>query len=105
MLNFDEPSAERMAKVLESKGFHVIRSYPFSSDIGTLLSKQERSCDLLIVDVSNDIALVRHQLTYVSRYKQLHGPKPMLLCVCRRYRGAPFQLELERKGARVVYVR
>jgi hypothetical protein len=48
---------------------------------------------------------VRDLVNEVSDIRAQHSLRPMLLCVSGNYRGPKFELELERKGARVVHVR
>jgi hypothetical protein len=44
-------------------------------------------------------------LSRLSKFRLLHAPGPMILCIATIYRGPDMELKVERKGARLVYVR
>ncbi len=103
LTNFDEPSAHRLADLLTRRGHRVNKCSTF--DGVQFLEASDHDLDLIILDVSHDDRETQNQLAEIRHYRAQHGPRPMLLCVSRLYRGARFQLDLESKGARVVYVR
>jgi hypothetical protein len=102
--NSSETVGEGLATLLTNKGHRVT---PCAADhsLEDTLRRRGREFEIVILDVSNNDAQTRSDLAAVKRYKMRHGPKPMLLCVSRIYRGPGFELDLECKGARVVYVR
>jgi DNA-binding response OmpR family regulator len=103
LVNFDPKLAERLASLLASQGHRISICTGFKA-LRQLLRKSP-GFDLAIVDVSFDTPTAGVQLAELQAYRVQHGPRPMLLCVSRVYRGPQFELELERKGARVAYVR
>jgi hypothetical protein len=102
--NSSETLGESLATLLTNRGHRVT---PSSADhsLEDTLRRRGWEFEIVILDVSNNDAQTQHDLAAVKRYKMRHGPKPMLLCVSRVYRGPGFELELECRGARVVYVR
>jgi hypothetical protein len=59
---------------------------------------------LIVLDASENDRVVHDQLAEIRRYRAQHGHRPTVLCVSRVYRGPLVELELERRGARVIYV-
>ena len=104
LVNFEPPLAERLVHLLAARGHHVtIHAHgglPLSEGL-----RMSEGFDLVLLDVSSDSAALREHLAALRNHRAKHGPRPMLLCVSRGYRGAYFELNLERKGARVAYVR
>jgi DNA-binding response OmpR family regulator len=99
--NFAEAPAARLADLLRLRGNRVLvcdHTQSISRSIGST------DVDLIILDVSKDDAHVRERLAEVRHCRERRGIKPLLLCVSMIYRGARFELDLERKGARFLYV-
>lgn len=101
LLNFDPAAAKAVDALLRGKGHHVTVE---ASDHSQIASDLHRF-DVVMIDMSLDNAAGHAYVTAVRNHRAEHGPRPMLLCISRIYRGPRFALDLERKGARVVYVR
>lgn len=104
LVRFDNASEGRLTELLRQRGYRV-SAYSREESLLECLSRFGREIDLVILDVSGNDPEVRNYLAEIVRYRAQHGHRPMVLCVSRVYRGPQFELELERKGARVVYVR
>jgi hypothetical protein len=104
LVNFDEASEERLREIFRQKG-HCVSAYAGDKPLAEHLWKLSDDVDLIVLDVSGKDRVVRNQLGEIGRYRAQHGHRPTVLCVSRIYRGPQFELELEREGARVVYVR
>jgi DNA-binding response OmpR family regulator len=104
LVNFDEASEGRLKEIFRQKGYRI-SPYTCKEPLAEHLSKLRDDVDLIILDASGNDPLVHDQLGEVRRYRAQHGHRPTVLCVSRVYRGPQVELELERKGARVVYVR
>lgn len=103
LLNFDPILAPRLADSLARLGHRV--TVHTGHEALSMKLRRESSFDLAILDVSESSTSVRRNLIELQTYRAGHGVRPMVLCVSRVYRGPRFELELERKGARVAYVR
>ena len=68
------------------------------------LADGDNDVDLVIVDVSAADEICQVTLDELRRWQMIHGPRPGILCVSTVYRGPNFELEIERKGGRLVYV-
>lgn len=104
LANFEEEAGARLAAFLRNERHDVstaVDNEPLLPFTGT----SDSVPDLVILDVSQNDRRVRNLLDQICSHRIKHGPRPMLLCISRAYRGAQFELDLERKGARVVYVR
>ena len=104
LLNFDEASEGRLTEIFRQKGYRV-STYAREEPLAEHLSKRSDDVDLIVLDASGNDRAIHDQLGEIRRYRVQHGHRPMVLCVSRIYRGPQVELELERKGARVVYVR
>jgi hypothetical protein len=104
LVNFDKTSEERLTEIFRQKG-HYTSIYRRVEPLAAHVSKAGQDIDLVVFDVSGNDRETLKQLGDMRRYRAQHGHRPMVLCVFRVYRGPRFELELERKGARVVYVR
>ena len=104
LANFDEEEGVRLTAVLRNE-HHEVRLALENESFLQMLRRCGLTTDLLILDVSRRERYARDLLTQVTSHRIQHGPRPMLLCISRAYRGAQYELDLERKGARVVYVR
>lgn len=60
--------------------------------------------DMIVLEVSIENRLVKSVLAAKDKSEQHSHGTPILLCVSRVYRGPRFELDLERKGGRLVYV-
>jgi hypothetical protein len=103
LANFDEEAGARLTAFLRNEHHEIGLSFENESFFQIL-----RRCgavnDLLILDVSRREKYARDLLAQISSHRLQYGPRPMVLCISRSYRGAQFELDLERQGARVVYV-
>jgi|HubBroStandDraft_1064217.scaffolds.fasta_scaffold1238499_2 DNA-binding response OmpR family regulator len=104
LANFDEEAGVRLTAFFRNERYEVRPAFEDES-LSQMLRRCGPATDLLILDVSRREKYARDLLAQITAYRLQHGPRPMLLCVLRAYRGAQFELDLERKGARVVYVR
>jgi hypothetical protein len=59
--------------------------------------------DLVILDVTKNHVDLWQRLATAERYRIEHGPRPMILCRSLIYRGPRFELDIEQKGARLIY--
>ena len=103
LLKFDEKVGRRLADLLQLRGHQVAIHLGDCSSLDVLLDHSQ-GIDLVIIEVSSADSLTRQYVGAVRAYREAHRPCPMLLCVSRFYRGAQFQLQLERDGGRVIYV-
>ena len=104
LVKFDETFEGQVTEILRRKGL-LVSTYRRGERLAERLAKMDQEVDLVILDVSHEDQDTQDRFAEILRYRAQHGPKPMLLCVSRVYRGPRFELEFERKGARVVYVR
>jgi len=104
LANFDEEAGVRLTAFLRSEHHEVCLALENES-FPQMLGRCGSVSDLLVLDVSRHERYARDLLAQISAHRVQYGPRPMLLCISRAYRGAQFELDLERKGARVVYVR
>jgi hypothetical protein len=104
LVNFGEASEGRLTEILRQKGYRV-STYACEEPLAEHLSKLSDDIDLIVLDASGNDRVVHDQLGEIRLYRAQHGHRPTVLCVSRIYRGPQIELELERKGARVVYVR
>src|SRR5690349_2171924 len=104
LVNFDEASEGRLTEILRQRG-HRVSTYTSEEPLAEHLSKPRGDVDLIVLDASGNDRVVHDQLDEIRQYRAQHGHRPTVLCVSRVYRGPQVELELERKGARVVYVR
>src|SRR5258708_7322275 len=104
LVNFDEASEGLLTEIFRQKG-HRISTYACEEPLAEHLSKLSDDVDLIVLDASGNERVIHNQLGEIRRYRAQHGHRPTVLCVSLVYRGAQVELELERKGARVVYVR
>jgi DNA-binding response OmpR family regulator len=104
LANFDEEAGARLTAVLRNER-HEAQLARENESFSQMMQRRDLKPDLLILDMSRRERYARDLLAEVSSHRIQYGPRPMLLCISRAYRGAQFELDLERKGARVVYVR
>jgi DNA-binding response OmpR family regulator len=103
LANFDEQAGISLAAFLRNEHHDVyvaLEDQAFSQ----LLGRYGTATDLVILDVSSRKKHSYDLLAQIASRRVQHGPRPMILCISRVYRGPQFELDLERKGARVVYV-
>ena len=104
LVNFDETFEGQVMETLHRRGF-LVSIYRRGERLAERLAKVGQEVDLVILDVSHDDQDTQDCFAEILQYRAQHGPRPMLLCASHVYRGPRFELALERKGARVVYVR
>lgn len=102
LVNFEKVQAARLAAFLRIERHEVHIAEPVESTRQTL--RGVATFDLVIVDASHREQYVRDITASIGAYRARNGPRPAVLCVCRSYRGPRFELDLEKKGARVIYV-
>jgi hypothetical protein len=103
LVNFAEEPGSRVAAFLrvDQHKVHVAQENAHFSDV---LHEYGNEIDLVILDASRHEKHVRQFLTELISFKTRNGPRPMALCISHVYRGPRFVLDMERKGARFVYV-
>lgn len=103
LANFDEEAGVRLTVFLRNE-HHEVRLAFENESFSQMLQRCGPAIDLLILDVSRRERYASGLLAQIASHRIQYGPRPMLLCISRAYRGAQFELDLEQKGARVVYV-
>lgn len=104
LVKFDPRSAITVAQLFRGRR-HRVMVCDADQSLAPVLKRRDTSPDLVVLDVSTDDQNTRKYLEEIKRFRAQHGPRPMLLCVSGIYRGPRFELELEKRGARLVYVR
>jgi DNA-binding response OmpR family regulator len=102
--NGSETVGKELAQLLTNRGHRVTTCFAGNS-LDDVMRRLGHEFEIVILDVSSNDFQARNDLAVIKHHKMHGGPKPMLLCVSRVYHGPRFELELEQKGARVVYVR
>ena len=103
LVNFDDRSGPRLAAFLRAERAEVgvaSEREPFAR----MLKRKGAPIDLIILDASRQEKHLCKVLNEIAAYQVRNGPRPMVLCISRVYRGPRFELDLERKGARLLYV-
>ena len=98
LVSFPTTTATRLSSFLHDVG-HSVTVEPAQ------LPEPRTLCnfDLVILEVSHNRIDLWRRLTIVQRYRIEHGPRPMVLCASDVYRGPRFELDIEQKGARLIY--
>jgi DNA-binding response OmpR family regulator len=104
LANFDQASEKCLAKFLERRGY-LVTHCPDDPSLSNLFQRHAENFDLAILDFGTESAAAEKCLTSLRNHRTRYGLRPMVLCVLRAFRGPQFELQLERFGARVVYVR
>lgn len=103
LLNFSEDLGARLKAFLRLERHDVWTAVP-SQTYASWLRGRENGADLVIMDVSRREKYFWQVLEEIVAYRAQHGHHPNILCVSRVDRGAQFDLDLEKKGARLIYV-
>ena len=103
LCGIERVAANQLSSLLRQHG-HCVAICERQDALSEPAFMRNSSIDLIIVDVSESENAVRAYLEQRDRMNNRDQDKPMLLCVSRVFRGARFQLEVERKGARLIYV-
>jgi hypothetical protein len=103
LMNFDEEPTLRLAAFLRAETHEVLIALPTQSYFGWVRGHGE-DADLVIIDVSHREKFFWPLLEDISIYRSEQGENPVVLCISRIYRGPRFELDIERKGARLLYV-
>lgn len=103
LMNFYEENGRRLAAFLRAE-HHEVRMFVSNQQLPKWLQHQGDTIDLIIIDASQNERAGSSLLAGIVLYRAQYGPSPTVLCVSRVYRGPQFQLDLEKKGARLVYV-
>ena len=74
-------------------------------DATTVLKNRNEEFDVLILDLSANRPDDWQTLDQICRLTATKMPPQMILCFSTVFRGARMKLEVERRGARLVYVR
>ena len=102
VVRFNDVLGEELADALRTRR-HAVGICVGDQPVPEAIQAYGDGVDLIIVDVSLADEACLRVLKGVARYRSEHGPRPMVLCVSTVYRGPQFELEIERKGARLVY--
>jgi hypothetical protein len=100
---FDQPTAAQLAMRLRV-GRHDVRICEAISDCDRHIIDLGAEIDLVVMDGTADPGLVDECFKGIADLYARRGRRPMLLCVSRVYHGPRFEMDLENKGARLVYV-
>jgi DNA-binding response OmpR family regulator len=103
LVNFDVELGTRLSAFLRAER-HELCAVLECGHFAEMLKRCPVPIDLVILDVSLGEKYVRDLLSEISSYRVRNGPRPAILCISRVYRGPHFALDLERKGARLLYV-
>lgn len=103
LANFDAESGAQLVQLLK-RNRHSATLLPATAPDDVERTISRATCDLILLDVSCDDRPTHALLGEIVRRRAELGLRPMLLCVARVYRGPRFELDLERKGARLAYV-
>ena len=98
----DKEQATRIEAFLRLEKHDVIRCNILEAR--EALEQSLSSRDVAILDVTTDNREIRLALAQIRKYRTHDGPAPMILCISRVKHGPRFELELEKWGARLVYV-
>lgn len=104
LLDPDEEHARALAAELKRYG-HSVAIY---ADMQVILNDMKRDTvevDVVIVDLTSDRPEVWEALDQIWRLTWKRAETLMVLCISRVYRGPRMKLEVERRGARMVYER
>lgn len=102
LANFDEVSGTRLMAFLRGQR-HEAHLAAQDTSISQVLSCMNET-DLVIVDGSHREQYTRDLVARIASRRVGDGLRPMMLCICRSYRGPQFEMDLEKKGAHVIYV-
>jgi len=101
LAGFDKDMANELALLFARLG-HQIVILPATAAPYELSGSGE--VDMIVLEVSIETGLVKSVLAAKAESDQPVPGPPILLCVSRVYRGPRFELDLERRGGRLVYV-
>lgn len=104
LIDSDEDHARALALFLERHRYAVT----VCTSQGNAFRPSERNCaefDVVILDMSANGPNDWKTFDQVRSLPRMTATRPMILCVSRVYRGPGMKLEIERKGARLVYER
>lgn len=100
---FDQPTADQLAIRLRA-GRHDVWICEAISECDRYIINLCSAIDLVVMDGTADPGLVDECFKGIADLYARRGRRPMLLCVSRVYHGPRFEMDLENKGARLVYV-
>lgn len=103
LLGFDEDLQDALVTSMRVRR-HQVFALDEAGDIVDELERQRNALELVIMDMSFPSENHRRALEEVERWRAEHENRPTLLCVSTIYRGPQFEIDIERKGARVIYV-
>lgn len=104
LIDSDEDHARTLALFLERHRYAVT----VSTSKGNAFRPLERNCeefDVVILDMSANRPQDWRTFDQIRTLPRMTTVRPMILCLSRVYRGPGMKLEIERKGARLVYER
>ena len=104
LFDSDQVFGEELAQHL-GKRKHTVMSYARRREALDALKKSIDDLKLVIVDMTRNTQEDWEMLDWISRLRLRCTPGPMILCLLKVYRGPRIELEIERRGGRVVYVR
>jgi hypothetical protein len=102
LIGFNEALKRELSGFLQARRHNVLICTD-DQPLAHMLRIHGEDIDTAIVDVSLADTAWREALAEITRYRNKHGVRPGILCVSTVYRGPRFELEIERKGARLVY--
>ena len=104
LLSPDESSAEVLAAFLEQRHYHVtVHRERHSAGDGHAPHLDD--FDVIVVDMTANRPEDWDRLDRACVGAERTASKPGILCLSRVYRGPQFELDIERRGGRLAYVR
>jgi DNA-binding response OmpR family regulator len=103
LCNFDDEWTQSLTELFQRDHHQVVICASAQSVVSSLERTTERY-ELLVLDVSVDHENVMKLMKQIKRFRLQRGAQLKVLCVSRGYQGPRFELELEKEGARLVYV-
>jgi len=102
LVNFDQEHGSRLGAVLRSRGHRVVTAA--GSKVSSVVIEKHR-INLMIVDLPQTPSDPWSELRKFCSLCREDGLPVPVLCHSRTYRGAAFELKIEKLGARLVYGR
>lgn len=103
-MDSNENHAEMLTRSLERHGHSVTRCRT-DRDLLRYLAKHGERFEVVILDLSANRPGDWKALDQIRRLCAMHVTRPTVLCISRTYRGPRTKLDVERRGARLVYER
>jgi DNA-binding response OmpR family regulator len=100
---FDDEWTQSLVELFQREHHQVAICSSGQSVLNTL-ERTKEPYELLVVDVSADHENAMKLVKQIKRFRFQCGNRLKVLCVSRVYRDPRFEFELEKEGARLVYV-